>query len=82
MADNTTDVVTLGDVVIGESATVVGFLDTAPSRRLLEMGFVPGTVVTALRSAPLGDPVEYAVMGGRVAMRRIDASAIIVEAGP
>lgn len=81
MADNATDVVTLGDVEIGASATVVGFLKTAPSRRLLEMGFVPGTVVTALRSAPLGDPVEYAVMGGRIAMRRTDASAIIVEAG-
>lgn len=81
MADNTTDMVTLRDVAIGESATVVGFSDTAPSRRLLEMGFVPGTVVTALRSAPLGDPVEYAVMGGRVAMRRTDARAILVETG-
>jgi Fe2+ transport system protein FeoA len=81
MADNTIGVVTLGDVAIGESATVVGFAPAAPSRRLLEMGFVPGTVVTALRSAPLGDPVEYAVMGGRVAMRRSDASAILVEGG-
>lgn len=81
MVHNTTDVVTLGDVAIGDSATVVGFLNAAPSRRLLEMGFVPGTVVTALRSAPLGDPIEYAVMGGRVAMRRTDAAAIVVEAG-
>ena len=81
MTDNTTDVVTLEDVAIGGSATVVGFLNTAPARRMLEMGFVPGTVVTALRSAPLGDPIEYAVMGGRVSMRRTDASAIIVEAG-
>ncbi len=81
MADNTTDMLTLGSVAIGESATVVGFLNTAASRRLLEMGFVPGTVVTALRSAPLGDPIEYAVMGGRVAMRRTDALTILVEAG-
>lgn len=81
MVHNTTDVVTLGDVVLGGSATVVGFLSDAPARRLLEMGFVPGTVVTALRAAPLGDPIEYAVMGGRVAMRRTDASAIVVEIG-
>jgi len=79
MVDNTTDMVTLGDVAIGGSATVIGFVDTAPSRRFLEMGFAPGIVVTALRSAPLGDPVEYAVMGGRVAMRRADASVILVE---
>ncbi len=79
MADNTIDVVTLGDVAIGRSATVVGFASSAPSRRLLEMGFVPGTVVKALRSAPLGDPIEYAVMGSRVAMRHTDATSILVE---
>jgi Fe2+ transport system protein FeoA len=27
----------------------------------------------------LGDPIEYAVMGGRVAMRRTDAAMILVE---
>jgi Fe2+ transport system protein FeoA len=79
MTDNTTDLVTLGDVGIGERATVTGFRDTAPSRRLLEMGFVPGTDVLVVRSAPLGDPIEYAVMGGRVAMRRTDAATILVE---
>lgn len=81
MADNTTNLVALSEVAIGESATVVGFSDPAPSRRFVEMGFVPGTIVKALRSAPLGDPIEYAVMGGRVAMRRTDASVILVEAG-
>ncbi len=58
---------------------VAGFREGAPSRRLLEMGFVPGTEVRVVRSAPLGDPIEYAVMGGRVAMRRSDAATIIVE---
>lgn len=81
MADNTTNLVALSEVAIGESATVVGFLEAAPSRRFVEMGFVPGTIVKALRSAPLGDPVEYVVMGGRVAMRRTDASMILVGTG-
>ncbi len=79
MADNTTDMMTLGDTAIGTRVTVVGFRQDAPSRRLLEMGFVPGTEVLVVRSAPLGDPIEYAVMGGRVAMRRTDAAAILVE---
>lgn len=79
MADNTTDVVTLGDVAIGASAVVSGFCDSAPSRRFVEMGFVPGIRVTVLRAAPLGDPIEYAVMGGRIAMRRSDASMILVK---
>ena len=79
MADNTTYMMTLSDVRIGSRATVVGFREDAPSRRLLEMGFVPGTEVLVVRSAPLGDPIEYAVMGGRVAMRRTDAAMILVE---
>lgn len=79
MADNTTDMMTLGNTAIGKRVTVTGFREGAPSRRLLEMGFVPGTEVLVVRSAPLGDPIEYAVMGGRVAMRRTDAAAIFVE---
>lgn len=79
MTDNTTGMVTLGDIGIGDRATITGFRDAAPSRRLLEMGFVPGTEVLVVRSAPLGDPIEYAVMGGRVAMRRTDAATILVN---
>ena len=79
MADNTTSMVTLSEIDIGESATVVGFADGAPARRLLEMGFVPGTRVSVLRSAPLGDPIQYAVMSGRVAMRRSDAATVLVD---
>ena len=79
MADNTAYMMTLRDVRIGRRAQVVGFREDAPSRRLLEMGFVPGTEVLVVRSAPLGDPIEYAVMGGRVAMRRTDAAMILVE---
>jgi Fe2+ transport system protein FeoA len=32
-----------------------------------------------MRKAPLGDPVEYAVMGSRVAIRRGDADLVIVR---
>ncbi|MEE8457520.1 MAG: FeoA family protein [Acidimicrobiia bacterium] len=79
MADNTTNIVTLADVAIGGSAVIRDFEEGARARRFVEMGFVPGTTVTVLRSAPLGDPIEYAVMGGRIAMRRSDASVILVE---
>ena len=71
---------TLADVAVGESADIVGYADHAPIRRFAQMGFVPGRQVTAVRSAPLGDPIEYSVMGSRVAMRRSDADSILVEA--
>ena len=31
--------------------------------RLAEMGLVPDTVVTVLKKAPLGDPIEFLVRG-------------------
>jgi Fe2+ transport system protein FeoA len=69
----------LGQLEIGCCAVVVGYSSDAPLRRFAEMGFVPGSRVTAMRTAPLGDPIEYAVMGSRVSIRRRDADLVIVR---
>lgn len=70
---------TLDDLGMGESASVSTYLETGPARRFMALGLVPGAVVTAMRPAPLGDPVEYAVKGSRLSMRQVDASQIIVD---
>jgi Fe2+ transport system protein FeoA len=70
----------LGRLALGATGIVVGYSSDVGVRRFIEMGFVPGTRVTAMRAAPLGDPVEYAVMGSRVAIRRVDADLVIVRA--
>ncbi len=70
---------TLAHVEVGGSADIVGYLESAPVRRFAQMGFVPGRTVRAVRVAPLGDPIEFSVMGSRVAMRRTDADAIVVK---
>lgn len=73
----------LGSMPFGTSAVIVGYTEGRDRRRFVEMGLVPGVHVTAIRSAPLGDPIEYAVMGSRVAIRRGDAACVLVEAvGP
>ena len=74
-----TEPVPLGRLDLGASGIVVGYSSETGVRRFVEMGFVPGTRVTAMRKAPLGDPVEYAVMGSRVAIRRGDADLVIVR---
>jgi len=74
-----TDRVPLDVVPLGGSGVITGYLGDCDRRRLVAHGFVPGVVVSAIRSAPLGDPVEYAVMGSRVALRRRDASRVMVE---
>jgi Fe2+ transport system protein FeoA len=45
-------------------------------RRLMELGLVPGTQVGVVNVAPLGDPLELAVRGGRLSIRRVEAASI------
>ena len=75
----TTGPIPLGQLGLGATGIVVGYGCEVGVRRFVEMGFVPGTRITAMRKAPLGDPVEYAVMGSRVAIRRGDANLVIVR---
>jgi len=49
------------------------------ARRLMEMGFLPGTRVTAGRSAPGGDPQVFQVDGSEVALRRETARRLKVR---
>ena len=48
-------------------------------QRLMSMGMIPGTKVTVLRSAPLGDPIAIGIRSYNLAMRREDAALISVE---
>lgn len=55
-----------------ESADAIG-------RRLLDLGFVPGSEVRAVRRAPLGDPVAYEVRGTQLCLRARDARQVWVR---
>jgi ferrous iron transport protein A len=46
------------------------------SHRLMELGFIPGLEVTAVRSAPSGDPRVFRVDGSEFALRRETARHI------
>ena len=50
--------------------------------RLREMGLLPGTRVTFIRRAPLGDPLEFSVRGALLSLRGTEASLIEVEVLP
>jgi ferrous iron transport protein A len=47
-------------------------------QRLLAMGLLPGTEVSVVQVAPLGDPVEVEFRGMRLSLRKADASAVQV----
>jgi DtxR family Mn-dependent transcriptional regulator len=51
---------------------------TAERRRLLDLGFVPGTEVTVELVGPTGDPTAYRVRGTMIALRREQAALVRV----
>jgi Fe2+ transport system protein FeoA len=48
-------------------------------KRLMDMGFTPGTRVTVVKSAPFHGPFEILVRGSRLALGRGMAERIFVE---
>ncbi|HHY91525.1 MAG TPA: ferrous iron transport protein A [Clostridiales bacterium] len=72
--------VPLSDLPVGINARVLHLKATGLSRRrLLDLGLVPGTQVKILRKSPLGDPTAYEIRGASVALRKKDASNILVQ---
>jgi DtxR family Mn-dependent transcriptional regulator len=72
----------LASLVAGHKARVVGLspsLHGPQRRRLVDLGFVPGTLVEAELPSALGDPVAYRVRGALIALRREQAGTVLVE---
>ncbi len=71
---------TLTNLPIGRDARVTAVNGTGSvTRRLLEMGVIPGVAVQVVKMAPFGDPIEIRVRGYSLAMRRTEADAIEVS---
>ena len=68
------------DLRHGDAAILDGIdLPTDDARRLMELGFLPGTQITAGRSAPGGDPRIFQVDGSEIALRRETAKRLTVR---
>jgi Fe2+ transport system protein FeoA len=73
----------LAAIALGRPVTVRGIAGPrAFRRRLFEMGLVPGTEVTILTIAPLGDPIQLQVRGSQWSIRKVEAAQIEVSEGP
>jgi ferrous iron transport protein A len=53
--------------------------DDDVSLRLLEMGLVPGTRVTRVGSGPLGDPLEFELLGFSLSLRKAEARRVELQ---
>jgi len=45
----------------------------------MELGFVPGTTITLVRRAPMGDPIELRLRGTHFSIRHSEADRIDVD---
>ena len=70
----------LGDLKPGARA-IVRRVSGAPEllHRLMELGFVPGTTITLVRLAPMGDPIELRLRGTHFSIRTSEADRIDVD---
>ena len=67
----------LADLAIGE-AGIVAELEGEREllRRLSELGLLPGTAVTLVRAAPLGDPIELRLRSTSLSIRKAEAERV------
>jgi len=73
-------IMTLANLEIGTVAKVKKVnRKGAISKRLMEMGIVPGVSIKVIKTAPFGDPIEIRVRGYSLAMRRNEAEAIEID---
>jgi len=70
----------LTNIPNGESAEVIAISgNNRITKRLMEMGVVPGVSVRMIKSAPFGDPLEISLRGYHLAMRISEADQIEVQ---
>lgn len=70
----------LSQLKIGEKGTVTAVNgEGAIRRRLFDMGITPGAEVYLRKKAPLGDPIEIAVRGYELTLRKAEAAHVEIR---
>ena len=83
LSGNKPSAASLFDLRRGDAAVLDRIeLPSEDARRLMELGFLPGTRITAGLSAPGGDPRVFRVDGSEIALRRETAKLMKVRLTP
>ncbi len=74
------EVITLDTLEAGSCAVIrtVGG-EGALRQHFLDMGVIPGANISFIKSAPMGDPLEFRIHGYELTLRRDDAAKIEIE---
>lgn len=71
----------LSALEIGEKAEIIGISPNCRGqqrRRLMDLGIVPGSLVTVVMKSASGDPIGYRVMGTTIGIRKNQADQVFV----
>ncbi|GHV16159.1 hypothetical protein AGMMS49938_15860 [Fibrobacterales bacterium] len=65
----------------GDKGVIVQFNENSDSSykmKLFSLGFIKGTEIAVIKTAPLGDPVEIELRGYRISLRKTEAEIVEV----
>ena len=68
----------LSELTVGKTAIIQEFESDDLFLKLMEMGCIPGEIVTVYQLAPLGGPISISVAGYRLSLRLDEAEMIWV----
>ena len=69
----------LSELKMGESGIIHSFENDDIFLKLMEMGCIPGELITVEQIAPLGDPISISVAGYLLSLRMNEADSILVS---
>ncbi|MEI8135751.1 MAG: FeoA family protein [Bacteroidota bacterium] len=69
----------LDHLKIGQTAIIRSFSNDALSSKLIEMGCLPGEVVSLSKTAPFGCPMAINIAGYELSLRKEEAASVIIE---
>jgi len=69
----------LSELNMGESGVIHSFENDEIFLKLMEMGCIPGELITVEQIAPLGDPISISVAGYQLSLRMNEADSIFIN---
>ena len=69
----------LSELKMGESGVIHSFENDEIFLKLMEMGCIPGELITVEQIAPLGDPISISVAGYQISLRMNEADSIFIS---
>jgi DtxR family Mn-dependent transcriptional regulator len=72
----------LASLKIGEKAKILGISPNCRGqqrRRLMDLGIVPGTIISAEMQSASGDPLGFRILGATIAIRKSQTQFIFIK---